>query len=120
VKGISTIIRGIDEIPKGAMGPIWVGKIVEPEFLRRLRPLNEDVKKLFEKLEEEADGPPFYQRLDLICSKLNVRIPKPKIVIESLKELGHFAARSHLDPLGIKTTAKREEIEDLVRKLTSS
>ena len=119
-EGDFEIIKGIDEMPRGAMGPIWVGKIVEPEFLGRLSPLNEDVKKLFEKLKEEADGPPFYQRLDIICSKLNVRIPKLKIVIESLRELGHFAARSHLDPLGIKTTAKREEIEDLVRKLTSS
>ncbi|RDD54047.1 MAG: hypothetical protein BA066_01395 [Candidatus Korarchaeota archaeon NZ13-K] len=116
------LMRGVDELPGsgGWMGPVWLGGLVSKDFLDELKPINEEVENLVERLREEADGPPFYYKLDDICSELNIRIPKISIVIESLREMGHFAARSHLDPLGVKTTASKSELEDLLRKLTSS
>lgn len=114
-------IRGIDPpgVP-GVMGPIWLGRLADPDMLSGLRPINEDVKTLMGKLEEELDAPPFYYRLDEVCSKLKIRMPKLNEVIESLREVGHLATRSHLDPLGVKTTASRRELENLLRRLTSS
>ncbi|MDW8035578.1 MAG: hypothetical protein RMI85_03890, partial [Candidatus Korarchaeum sp.] len=113
--GAFETIRGTDELPSatGAMGPIWLGKLVDPDLLDELKPINDDVRVLVSKLKEEASAPPFYYRLDEVCSELRIRMPKVKAVIESLREVGHFAVRSHLDPLGVKTTASREELEDL-------
>ena len=115
--------RGLDQLPGGvpdAMGPIWLGRIVNTEFLNSLKPVNPEVERLFSKLKEEAEGPPLYIRLDELCSNLNVRTPKVNEVIRLLRETGHFAARTHLDPLGIKTTASKKEIEELLRSVTSS
>ena len=112
--------KGIDEPPNKSLGPIWLGRLADPDFLNELKPINEDVEALINKLKEEVDGPPFYYKLDDVCSELGIRIPKISDVIGSLRETGHFASRSHLDPLGVKTTASREELEALLRKLTSS
>lgn len=115
--------KGFHELPRGGaevMGPVWLGKLVDLNFLNSLKPLNDDVGRLLSKLRDEADGPPLYFRLDEICASLNLRTPKLSEVIRLLREMGHFAARTHLDPMGIKTTASRKEIEWLLRGITSS
>ncbi|MEM0192500.1 MAG: hypothetical protein QXJ48_05115 [Candidatus Korarchaeum sp.] len=121
-EGTFEIIKRADELPSvtGAMGPIWLGRLADPDLLDRLKPINEDVRKLVSKLREEVNGPPFYYKLDEICSELRIRMPKLSDLIDSLREMGYFAARSHLDPSGVKTTASRKELEDLLRRLISS
>ncbi|MEM3537383.1 MAG: hypothetical protein QXP84_00535 [Candidatus Korarchaeum sp.] len=121
-EGTFEIIKRTDELPSvtGAMGPIWLGRLADPDLLDRLKPINEDVRKLVSKLREEVNGPPFYYKLDEICSELRIRMPKLSDLIDSLREMGYFAARSHLDPSGVKTTASRKELEDLLRRLISS
>jgi len=47
-------------------------------------------------------------------------MPKIGDLISALKEAGHFAVRTHLEPLGVKTTATGRELEDLIRRITAS
>lgn len=120
-EGNFEIIKGADELPSVTelMGPIWLGRLADPDLLDRLKPINEDVSVLVSKLKGEVNGPPFYYKLDEICSELKIRVPKLSDVINSLREMGHFAARSHLDPSGVKTTASKKELEDLLKRLIS-
>ncbi len=112
------------EIPRAEcgelMGPIWLDQITDLTFLNSVNPLNAEVESLISAIASEVGGPPLYIRLDDICSRLRVRMPKIREVISSLREKGYFASRTHLEPLGIKTNASRAEVEEVVRNLTAS
>ncbi len=121
--GEHVIHRGID--PPGVecgelLGPLWLDEITDPQFLEGVAAINEEAERLLHALREESGGPPFYYMLDDICSRLRTKMPKISDVIATLRERGYFATRTHLEPLGVKTTASRSEMEEVVREITAS
>jgi tRNA (guanine26-N2/guanine27-N2)-dimethyltransferase len=48
-----------------------------------------------------------------------LRLPTPRIerVLEGLRERGYVAGRAHTNPVGIKTDAPMDVLEDLFREL---
>lgn len=102
------------------MGPVWLDNTSDPDFVKRITPANDEVSELLSAILEENGGPPFYYLLDDICSELHLRMPRISEVISSLREKGFYAARTHLEPLGVKTDADRKELERAVKELVSS
>ncbi len=121
--GEHIIHKGID-LPDAEcgkpLGPLWIDELNDLNFLDGVIAINEDVQHLLNALRGESGGPPFYYMLDDVCSRLRVRMPKINDVITALRERGYFATRTHLEPLGIKTTASRAEVEEIVREITVS
>ncbi len=122
LNGDFNVIRGKD-LPvrrNNIVGPIWVSSTSSMDLIRKIRPINDETSNLLAALTREAEGPPLYYLLDDICSAMRTRVPKIDDVILKLRELGYFACRTHLEPLGIKTDASRKELENVVRELTAS
>ncbi len=123
LNGDFRVIRG-REIPKREgkilIGPIWISDTSDIDVIRKIRPISDEVSDLLKAIVVEAKGPPLYYMLDEICSTMKTRIPKIGKVISKLKELGYFASRTHLEPLGIKTNASRKDLEEIVKEVISS
>ena len=100
------------------LGPIYLGKINEKEFCSAV---SEEIKKrnfkssgaeikLLRSLTEEADAPPFYYELNLLC-KLHKKNSQPiEKIIFNLKKKKFSAERTYLEPTAIKTNAPLKEI----------
>ncbi|MEW5761337.1 MAG: tRNA (guanine(10)-N(2))-dimethyltransferase, partial [Candidatus Thermoplasmatota archaeon] len=63
---------------------------------------------------EEVEFQPFFYRIDKLCKKLRVTVPKFDKFIESLRSCGYRACRTHFSPFGFKTDASIEVIEKLL------
>lgn len=55
--------------------------------------------------------PATYYDVHRICSDLRISAPKIDKIINSLRELGFRATRTHYSPVGIKTDAPVETIK---------
>ncbi len=99
------------------VGPVWIGNISDINIAKRIRPISDEASDLLKAIIVEAEGPPLYYILDNICSSMKTKVPKIREVISRLKELGYFASRTHLEPLGIKTNASRKDLEEIIEKL---
>ncbi len=101
-------------------GPLWLGKIQDPEFIgsaiKELDDENIRAKKLLELCRQEIDCPMYYDH-HRICKKLGAAPEKVDRVIEKLRESGWKASRTHFTGVGIKTDAGVREIEELLKEL---
>jgi tRNA (guanine26-N2/guanine27-N2)-dimethyltransferase len=106
-----------------AIGPMWNCKLQDKRFIQELREIvlnkklgkRTEIWKLFDFLEDEANGPMFFFSTDGISSILKRSPPKIFDVIEHLKKNGYFASRTHFNPMGFKTDAPQDEIEKLFK-----
>jgi tRNA (guanine26-N2/guanine27-N2)-dimethyltransferase len=107
-------------------GPLWCGAILEEDFIKGMRnnlkntKINQENKalKLINFAYEESNAPVTYYDLHEICRNLKISAPKLMDVIDSLKEKGYFASRTHFKPTGIKTSAPVDEIKKIFLSLT--
>ncbi|MFT4311021.1 MAG: hypothetical protein ACMXX7_00150 [Candidatus Woesearchaeota archaeon] len=90
-------------------GPMWVGKLNDFECE------NEFIKSLNE--EEKASHIGFFD-IHKIAKNLKLKnIPKDKVLLEKIRDLGFFGVKTHFSRTGIKTNMKKEDFEKLILQL---
>jgi tRNA (guanine26-N2/guanine27-N2)-dimethyltransferase len=106
-------------------GPMWLGDIQNKEFISDMinisdeKELNtkDNVLKLLNTCYEEADTPVAFYDIHVVCRNLKVSAPKLINVLDSLKDQGFIAVRTHFSPLGIRTDAGIEVIKNTILKI---
>jgi tRNA (guanine26-N2/guanine27-N2)-dimethyltransferase len=104
-------------------GPLWLGELHKKEFIERMIALNrkrnykhkDEIAKKLSLMLGEVDMPPYYYNVHELCSRLRANVPKIEILIECLIKKGFRAVRTHFNDVSIKTDAKLEEIEKILR-----
>jgi tRNA (guanine26-N2/guanine27-N2)-dimethyltransferase len=95
-------------------GPLWLGRIQEPEVIglavSRLDGIPR-ANKLLTTCAGEVEVP-FYYDHHSICERLNITPGKIEDIVERLHKSGRKASRTHFNGLGIKTDASMREVED--------
>lgn len=91
-------------------GPLWLGKLHDPQYLKRMITLAEqfgwlDRAKLLTLMQAEALLPPYFYTLSEIGKRGKINIPKRSHLINALLAQGYHAVPTHLNPQAIKTNA---------------
>jgi len=102
---------------------LWTGKIQDKKMVREIRTILFEKKlnnknnlwKLLDLLEGEADSPCFYYTTDDVASLLKKSPPRIDGVIENLKKDNYIVTRTHFSPTGFKTNAPWGKIEKVFR-----
>lgn len=105
------------------IGPLWLGKIQNKKILTELRTIlfekklntKNELWKLLDLLEEEADAPNFFYETDKLASKFKKSPPKMDVIFKKLKEKGYNSFRTHFSSTGFKTNAPKSEIEKVFK-----
>jgi tRNA (guanine26-N2/guanine27-N2)-dimethyltransferase len=95
-------------------GPLWLGRIQEPEVICRALACQDGsirARRLLEMCAGEAHVPMYYDHHS-ICERLNITPGKIDDIVERLRESGHKASRTHFCGLGIKTDASLRVVEE--------
>ncbi len=106
------------------IGPLWMGRLQDKKVIKELRTslfekrLNtkNDVWKLLDLLEEEADSPAFFYTTDNLASSLKTSPPRMGTVFEILKKKGYNVYRTHFSSTGFKTNAPMKDIEKIFKQ----
>ena len=106
-------------------GPLWVGEIQNKEFISEMihvsneKELNTktDVLKLLESCYNESEGSVGFYDVHVICRNLKISAPKLDKILDSLRNKGYAAIRTHFKPLGIKTDANINVIKETILEL---
>jgi tRNA (guanine26-N2/guanine27-N2)-dimethyltransferase len=108
-------------------GPMWIGPLHDEKFcidaLEALKAIPYLAKKnsegkMLELCAAEATLPPIGYDIHDLASKAEIRIPSFDRIIEAVRAAGWNVARDSINPLGIKTTASRNALIDIVRSMT--
>jgi len=104
-------------------GPLWIGKLADPDFtdvmLRKSEDTHVDTRLLniVEAVGEEVEyGPGFYD-LDDFCSRLGVASQSLDAVVKGLRDIGFNVAYSYIHNRGFKTDATPDDIDKVIRRL---
>ena len=105
------------------IGPIWTGKLQNKKVLAELRTIlfdkklntKNDLWKLLDLLEEEAEAPILFYTSDELASILKKTPPKIVTIFNRLQKKGYKAYRTHFSPTGFKTNAPKSEIEKVFK-----
>lgn len=106
-----------------ALGPLWTGPLMDPEFVRGLRPsewTGVGSQRLLASLQAEADLPPFFVTTDALAQQHRGSPPRLARFLEALQSQGFRAARTHFHPRGVKTDAPYDEIVRIFRATAPS
>jgi len=106
-------------------GPMWIGNLNDLKFLKKvIKETERDefydsrsiklVKTLFE--EQKISGFGFYD-VHKIAKEIKTSIPKYEYIMDELKKKGFEVSRVHFTDTGLKTTAKKEDIIKIMKKL---
>ncbi|MEM2878409.1 MAG: tRNA (guanine(10)-N(2))-dimethyltransferase [Candidatus Hadarchaeales archaeon] len=104
-------------------GPLWTGELWNREFLqktisdissRSFRQRAVEVELLSICL-EESGGPPTFHDVNRIASMAGSSPPKMRRIMDSLRNSGRFASRTHFSPTGIRTDAEMDDLLALFR-----
>ena len=104
-------------------GPLWIGKLVDPDFCDSMLKHSEGTHvdsrllEIIEMVKEESEyGPGFYD-LDNFCSRLAVASQSLDAVMKGLREDGFKVAYSYINSRGFKTDATPDDIDTVIRRL---
>jgi tRNA (guanine26-N2/guanine27-N2)-dimethyltransferase len=90
------------------LGPLWDRRTVE-SMIRHIPVLASsrlsEVQKILGTIQEEIDSPRFYFTTDSVASAYGIKPPSIASIIESLRDNGHKATRTHFNPTGFRTNA---------------
>jgi tRNA (guanine26-N2/guanine27-N2)-dimethyltransferase len=102
-------------------GPLWLGSLHQPSLLKQAMTYLKEgpARRLLLACASEEDTPMYYDHHS-ICERLGTSPGKIERVIESLRQSGWKASRTHISGLGIKTDAPLREVEDVVKTAKSS
>jgi tRNA (guanine26-N2/guanine27-N2)-dimethyltransferase len=110
-----------------AAGPLWLGRIADKNFCSLMerkakkRGLRQEkrILKMLSLVQNEAEAPVTYFRVDKICDNLNLPIPALKKVIGKIKKEGFQAVPTHFNSRGIRTDAAASVVMEVVTKLVA-
>jgi tRNA (guanine26-N2/guanine27-N2)-dimethyltransferase len=110
-----------------AAGPLWLGRIADKKFCSLMereakqRGLRQEkrILKMLSLVQNEAEAPVTYYRVDKICDKLNLPIPALKKVIDRIRKAGFQAVPTHFNSRGIRTDAAASVVMEVVTKLVA-
>jgi len=110
---------------KTIIGPLWIGKLADEEILANILnylekhineyPYYENVYKLINMLSQEYKINVPYYRYDKLFGKMKKNTPPINIFVNSIRESGYEAYRTHFDPKGVRTNMPFKELIDLIR-----
>lgn len=107
----------------GAYGPLWLGPLKNQEFVEDMLKLAENLAlahrktlPFLETISEELDVP-FHYDTHALARRHNLQVRKLADIIETLRERGYRATRTHFSPKAIKTDAPFEEVLDVLKSL---
>ncbi len=102
-------------------GPLWLGDLHDVRVVRALE--FREVMRAAPRLErlrqlwlEEAGLPPLLVEVNRASSRIGHSTPKMADLIEKLREMGFAAGRAHTNPLGVKTDAPMDALEEAIRR----
>ncbi len=104
-----------------AIGPLWLGPLSDPSFVRGLAPsewTRSASARILDLLQREADMSAFFVTTDELAERLRESPPKMDRFLDALHNAGFRATRTHFDSRGVKTDAPHEEIVRLFRGMT--
>lgn len=109
-------------------GPLWLGKILDKDFIRKMqkelpnKKLKQEkrISKLLFLTENEADSSPTYYVIDKICDKYGLPAPATESVIKQLEKANYTATLTHFHKRGIKTNATAQTITEAIKKTASN
>ncbi len=122
--GVRELVRSYP-IPPGsnAYGPMWAGKLIDPEFAHELARVLEEYeylknnKKLSELItlfrEEAYLSDVVYMTSSEVCRGLGSEV-SASVIVSLLRELGHDACRTHFDRRAFRTTLSVSEVRKIV------
>jgi tRNA (guanine26-N2/guanine27-N2)-dimethyltransferase len=94
-------------------GPLWDRRIVD-EMARHTPTLAtsrfSEVEKTLNRIQGESHAPKFYYTTDAIASKYSTKPPSIASLLQSLRDLGFQATRTHFNPVGFRTNAPIRDI----------
>ncbi len=108
-------------LPKGSqmVGPLWLGRLFDPELLDRLVAAlpDHDYLQRFKLIEKqltlwrsEEGFAPFFHGTDRLGSHLHMSSPSMEAIFRRLEEGGFKTSRTHFDCYGFKTDAPVEAV----------
>jgi len=98
-------------------GPLWLGKIQEPEIIRPAKEIlegNRPAQKLLSDCEAEIEVPMYYDHHS-VCERLGISPGKIEDALAELRSRGWRASRTHFSGVGIKTDAPLSEVEEAAK-----
>lgn len=110
-------------------GPLWIGPLFEKEFLelsllimsKDTDVYHKEVPHFLEYMLDEAELVAYpYVDIHWLCDHHNLTPPKRDTILESLREIGFRASRTHFQPTAIRTDAPIGVVEETVRRLTGA
>ncbi len=109
------------------IGPLWISKLGVPEFIYKIldhiRKTPTTIlhlaylKDFLKILKDEYNINNPYYRYDLFCGMLGKTMPTRDKLIESLREQGFNAVKTHFDPRGVKTNADYNEFIEILKSI---
>lgn len=116
------LLSPIQAADADAVGPLWLGPICDPAFVRRLEPTEwtrPAAAHLLDVLRAEADMPAFFVSIEDLARHDRASPPKLSRFLEALRAQGFRATRTHLDPLGVRTDAPSADVVRVFRDLAA-
>ncbi|MEW6036161.1 MAG: methyltransferase [Candidatus Micrarchaeota archaeon] len=104
-------------------GPLWLGGLHEPDFVRRMAGLNaargysdkEELAGALALMAGETGMPPYYYNVHALCKLArSASVPAMGTVLDSLRAAGHRAVKTHFSPICIKTDAPYGAVKEAV------
>ncbi len=109
------------------LGPLWLGNLASRDLVKEMidelskttwlceyKRSQDLLNKVLRELDVEV---PYYYRIDAVCSRIKIHIPKMQDLISCIGSRGYRAVRTHFDERGIRTNAPIDVVEDCVRFL---
>ena len=102
-------------------GPLWVGKLLEKEFVQsmidELKNFKVDKKceKVLAKCITESEMNPTYYTIDEIASSIHSAPIKMTECIKKLQNAGYDASQTSLNPTGFKTNCRVDQIKEILK-----
>jgi tRNA (guanine26-N2/guanine27-N2)-dimethyltransferase len=104
------------------IGPIWMGKLGDLRLIKELRTnlfekklkTKNELWKLLDLLEEEADASAFFYSTDGLASELKKSPHKMEDIFVKLKKEGFEATKTHFSKTGFKTNAPLDKIKKVI------
>jgi tRNA (guanine26-N2/guanine27-N2)-dimethyltransferase len=109
-------------------GPLWLGNILDPNFIELMMKENRSVAfknsaritKLLTLTKDETSAPITYFVVDKLSGKLGLPSSAIQAFINNIRNEGFQAVQTHFNPRGVRTNAPMATIQKILKTLAAS